>query len=155
VGFFAKRRQALAEAVAQAVARALDDRLGELSKNKPVEVADAGAKMLGAMSGFLQGAGELALKGAASALGQRGGKRSQALRKQRVALQRSEPSCELCRDPTSRNISVETINRHREHEFARQTPRTDAGEGQPAEGSENPANQLLGLQAVGFKGPLN
>jgi hypothetical protein len=30
-----------------------------------------------------------------------------------------EPACELCRDPSTRNVTVEMINAHRSHEGAR------------------------------------
>lgn len=155
MGWLQRRQERFATAVAVAVAQAIDDRLASLSHNKPSEVIDASGKMLGAMTGFLTGASELALKGAASALGQRGGRKTQALK--RKALQsapRERPACPVCRDPNSRTLTVEQILEHRRHEHLGDEGRTEAPNQSADSAGAETANQLYGLQAVGFKGPI-
>lgn len=151
MGFFAKRRQLLAQAIAEAVAQALSER----SRTKPVEIADAGAKMLESMTGFLTGAGDLALRGAASALGQRGGKRTAERRRARLmpAKTADRPACPLCKDPQFRHVTVEMIVAHRQHEGV--NARSDPDPANDQEPDHDQRVFPIGAQAVGFTPSLN
>jgi hypothetical protein len=80
------------------------------SQSKNVEV----------MTGFLQAVQELAVKRAASALGQRGGRKSaesraRARNARRPAQSPSAPTCPLCQDINFRDVTVEMITAHRAH----------------------------------------
>jgi hypothetical protein len=155
MGFFARRRAALTEAVTRAVLEAVEKRLDERSKPRIDEVGDVAAKMLGSMTGFLSGAGDLALRGAASALGQRGGRRTQDKRRQLKRLPAGTPAaCELCRDPYTRNLTVEMIARHRAHEGTRNANAETAQQLQPdeAEPQRDPVTGLWPGQAIGWNG---
>jgi hypothetical protein len=148
MGFFARRRTLLAQAIAEAVAEAVVKRLPTAPPTSAADVADVGAKMLGSMTGFLTGASDLALRGAASALGQRGGRRTQERRRGRVALPpiSSRPTCRLCRDSHTRNLSVEEIQEHRRHEHS--TDPAPARIDDPAGDQRNSAG-LWGQQRIG------
>lgn len=115
-----KRETEFAQTVANAVAQAVVE---ALKHAKPTPEAQAGeffSNALSGMSGFLNGAGDLALRGAASALGQRGGRKTAAKRQRQAAeqsrLARPAPQCPLCRDPHFKHVTVEMIQNHRRHE---------------------------------------
>jgi hypothetical protein len=116
---FRKRREKELAALAQAVAAAVVQALGERPKTDLAAAGEFGGQMLDGMSKFLAGAGDIALRGAASQLGQRGGKRTaQRKRQMREAQEAAQrrPVCKLCRDPMARPLTVQEINLHREHE---------------------------------------
>jgi hypothetical protein len=86
-------------------------------------IYEAQAKQVEAITGFLEKMSELSMRRAASALGSRGGQVSAKRKAARIAVAAERKSgCLLCRDPLARNISVETIVRHREHEEADEQP---------------------------------
>jgi hypothetical protein len=78
-------------------------------------IYEAQAKQVEALTSFLTAMSELSMKRAASALGARGG-RTTAKRKAAAKAVAGVRACPLCRDPMSRNISVEILAEHRKHE---------------------------------------
>ena len=129
MGNFRRRREQLVTDVSRAVLTALEERLKAAPAQSPADIAAVGAQMLGGMTEFLKGAGDLALRGAASALGQRGGRRTQERKRaaKRLAAESQPPNCELCRDPLTRHVTVEMILQHRSHEGRRHaSPETNA-----------------------------
>ena len=116
---FRRRREKERAELVQAIVQAVTQAIGERSKPDLAQAGEFGGKMLDGMAKFLDGAGEIALRGAASQLGQRGGKRTQARRRATLAAQEQEqrkPVCKLCRDPLARPLTVAEILNHREHE---------------------------------------
>jgi hypothetical protein len=108
-----KRNQELAAAVAVAVVEALKP----ADRPRLQEAGDFFESSLKGMTGFLSQAGDLALRGAASALGQRGGRRTQQRKRERArAIAREHPACPMCVNPMRRDVTFEMIAEHRKHE---------------------------------------
>jgi hypothetical protein len=158
MGMFRRRRENLIRDVTAAVMVAVEERLKATTKADPADIADVGAKMLGGMTDFLKGAGDIALRGAASAMGQRGGRRTQEKRRaaKRLAFESNQPAaeCDLCRDPLTRNVSIEMIMRHRAHEHRRAYERTQTDSARADDPAElRNANGLYGQQAFTYPPP--
>jgi len=100
------------------VAEALAEHLPKVDKPSLDEAGNFYAKAIDSMGNFLGNAGDLALRGAASALGQRGGRASGAKRAaKKIAATVNPPSaCPLCKDPSFRFVTVPMIQAHRSHE---------------------------------------
>jgi hypothetical protein len=136
--FISRRKlEAMRQQIVADVLAALDARHGGSTKPSLAEAGDFYASAIGAMGKFLEQSGDLAVRGAASALGQRGGRAKAAKRAAKAVAAAIKPAdeCAICRDPLTRNLSVESINRHRFHE---QNPRpADAIPGPQTNGLEH------------------
>ncbi len=144
--WFKSRRQKLIADVTAAVVDALAKQ-APTAKEAPYDsVGKFYAETLGGMSSFLTQAGELALSGAMAAMGRRGGKakaRNRAERLARLAAAPKPSDCELCRDPQTRNVTVESIREHRIHESKGTTNRNGSA---PEQASSGPDNGQTGEQ---------
>lgn len=156
-----QREMEFAQTVATAVAQAVGETLKEAQKPKLDDFGGFYEKTLGGMAQFLNGASDVALRGAASALGQRGGRRTQQRKRERLAAAQSAPtarSCKLCRDSHARNLTVDDILEHRKHEYGHSNSLPSESAGRPA-GVESPdddaTDQRLSLAKIGFNGPVS
>jgi hypothetical protein len=115
--WFKSRRNALIAEITAAVIDALEKRHPAASATPIDAIGKFYADSLGGMSAFMTNAGELALRGAMSAMGQRGGRAKAKKRAERLALGAATPrSCALCLDPQYRGVTVQMIQEHRRHE---------------------------------------
>jgi hypothetical protein len=116
MGFFSKRRDAQNQALAKAVAQAVVEALKPPDRPRLAEAGEFFNSSLDGMGKFLANAGDLAIRGAAAAMGQRGGRKTQAKRReaQKKAV-RENPSCPMCVNPLRRDVTFEMIAEHRKH----------------------------------------
>jgi hypothetical protein len=158
---FSRNRKKLVQELSAAVGEAVREALKEANKPKLDDFGSFYEKTLGGMSSFMNGAADVAIRGAASALGQRGGRKTQARKRARIELanaRNNSPPCPLCRDPLARNITVEQILEHRRHENGHTYPGpTESSGGSPGEqGADETVSQpFFGQQAIGFNRPDN
>ena len=142
MGYFKRRRQRLVSEVVAAVLKALPsqqpsglDAIGEFY-----------SKTLGGMGQFMNGAGELALRSAASILGQKGGiarQKNRAARKAAAIAAATKPRCALCVDPMHRGVTIPMILEHQKHA---NTPAEPVSE----QNSESTGGDL---RAIGYTNP--
>lgn len=145
--FTRKKQEALVKEITQAAVTAAIAAVQEqLSRPSHPSLDEAGGfygKAIDSMGNFLANAGELALRGAASAMGQRGGRATARNRAAKRVPPTARPvvECELCRNPLTRNVTVESIMRHRQHEYSGPPSPTDTPEGPGTDsGPETPTN---------------
>lgn len=136
---FKKTRDRIVRETAEAVLAALDQRQADGKKPDLAAVGDFYEKTLGGMSNFLSGAGDLALRGAASLMGQRGGRAKAAKRRAAMPAANGRVACRLCVNEMVRNPTVAEIMEHRRHEHSgSEQPKIQAGfDTGPAEPAAN------------------
>jgi hypothetical protein len=74
--------------------------------------------------------GEMSIRQAARAMGQRSG---ESRARKREAARKKPSSCPLCENPLRRDVTVEMIRRHREHDTAESSPPYENGHDQSAD----------------------
>lgn len=113
----------------------IDEAKASGSPNSGEVVATLLGKTLDNQASLVHEFGEIAVKTAAKRLGIRGGtKRAATAERDRKGrfLDRarvSETRCPLCTDPMHRPVTIEMIQRHRQHEQARQYVNGEARDG--------------------------
>lgn len=92
--------------------------LGEAFAKSFAAQIEGNAKIAGVFSQFVQQVGEMSIKQAARAMGQRSAaKRERTGKGQFVKKRKGQgvADCALCDEPTTQNVSVEMIKEHRKH----------------------------------------
>lgn len=89
--------------------------LGEAFARSFAAQIEGNAKIAGIFSNFISEMGDLSIRQAARAMGQRSASKRERNPKGKF-LAKKKAQCALCDDPWTRNVSVELIKAHRGHE---------------------------------------
>lgn len=90
--------------------------MGEAFARSFAAQIDGNAKIAQVFSGFISQMGDLSVKQAARALGQRSVLTRTRTKQGKFLPKTKTPTCALCADPMTRNVSIESIRAHRAHE---------------------------------------
>jgi hypothetical protein len=102
--------------------------MGEAFARSFAAQIEGNAKIAQVFSGFISQMGDLSIRQAARALGQRSAATRTRNPKGKFLPKRRATGCELCDDPGTRNVNVQMILRHREHDRAQEIAPAAAAE---------------------------